>query len=152
LINIPKLFENHASKNILDKSPSFLITYDSPPMLSVYNKSNDKILDIFYNSNTIGKIHNNEADLNLKYSQLSDLDSDRKNEIVSDIPNLGLSENEKDCLKVFDNKGNLIFKKKVGSEIAYNNTQYNDNYITRGLIVDDFNGNGKPEILIGANH
>ncbi len=133
-----------------DTKPNYFEYDEAHSILEVFNKKNEKLYGLHYTFwDSIMKL---ESLYKIKYSVLTDLDKDGKMEVVTIVPNIN-NINEPNYLKVFDESGILKFSRKVGRDIIYNGENYISDFpVLQGILVDDFDGDGKKEIFVGARH
>jgi hypothetical protein len=131
-----------------DNNPVLIKYNEDSGILEVHNKDGKDLWQMPYKDN-FSAIKNQGID---KLCKVIDIDNDGKNEIISILP--AWNENEKclDCVKIFNYKGETIKEKKLGRNIYYDKQLCLNNFNICSMIIDDFDNNGKKEILISMDN
>ena len=134
------------------KNPEFIRVNNGSSRLEVYNHESKLVWSIPWTTKGYSSVP--EESWNNSNSAVSDIDKDGTNEILSIIPTLNNREtvNGKIFLQVFSHEKNILFTKELGETVHYGNDEYIPQFMPRGMIVDDFNGDGNKEIIVGAPH
>jgi hypothetical protein len=140
------LFVLNFKSIFLDNNPIYYKHNDENRMLEIYNKDGEKLWQIKY-SVQIGE----RESMSQRYSQVSDLDKDGKNEIITILP-LNSQEARGKFLYILDYKGNLILKKEFDENFRFRDQRYFPDFHTDNLLIYEHDGNEKNEIFIFVGH
>ncbi|MBI5216597.1 MAG: hypothetical protein HY960_12670 [Ignavibacteriae bacterium] len=132
-----------------DRNPAIYNYNNKTGYFEVFNKGYNKLweLPILVDDNLNEfEIHNR-----ITFTKIADLNGDKVNEVATTIR---LPDDEKAIfqqkLRVFDSKKNLIFFKGFNSDFQYLNRRYDNVFTAHALLVEDFTGAGKNDIIVSA--
>lgn len=144
------LLQTFSSKQ--STNPEYLRVNNALSQLEVYNHESQLLWLLPWSMNKYSSVQ--EESWNNSSSAVSDIDGDGKNEILSIIPTLNHQDHGKGkiVLQVYSADKRLVFMKDLGESLQYGNDEYLPQFMPRGIIVEDFDGDGKKEIIVGAPH
>jgi hypothetical protein len=125
---------------------SYVHLNESQGMLEVYNAEDEKIWQIA--SPEIINAAQTERTHRISYTEVSDLEGDGRKEIVTVLPCLGEDRSQRNIIHIFSSDKKLRKRIEFGGPIEYRGTAYNDSHSSFGLVVGDFVGTGKKEIVV----
>lgn len=108
-----------------------------------------KMLWSFSTTTDIQRFVNNTDEYNNNYVVIKDIDQDGRTEVITTLSTLN---SKSVSVKVFNADGLLQFEKPLGSKTRFRVEDFPNIFSARGLVVEDFDKNGKSEIYAGAYH
>lgn len=146
---ITLMFTKGVTNSEVDNNLSYVITNDSSKALEIYNTDHDKLWEIKWATNR--EINFTESAFNISYTSITDINNDGMNDLITDIPFLA-GDNQKDVVIFMNNEKETLQKISIGSDINYYDKFYPAKFETRGIITNDYDGDGLNEIISGAYH
>jgi len=129
-----------------DDNASYVHLNESQGMLEVYNRGNEKLWQIA--SAELSNVAQVERTRGVSLTEVADLDGDGRNEIVTVVPCLGEDRIQRNIIHIFSADKKLRKRIEFGGPIQFQGVQYSGNHSSLGLVVGDFCGNGRKEIVV----
>ncbi len=137
-----------ANRNHNDANPAYLHPNVGQGMMEVYSKENQLLWKL--PARNLDSWVDEENEFKTKEAQIVDLDGDGKQEVVMGVNLiLGRDQNQRP-LRVLNAKGGLVWERNLGKLVTFRGTGYNSLYFPRAILVDDFSGSGRPDIIVCA--
>lgn len=133
-----------------DKNPSYTKLNPRENTLDVYNRDEEKLWQLPV-LNGQG-FRDDEIARQTEFSQVADLDGDGKNEVITVLRSLGSESQKSDVVHIFTGDKTSHREIKLGGQVRFLETSYADYFATYLLLVDDFSGNGKKEMIAPATN
>jgi hypothetical protein len=120
--------------------------------LEAFNKQSDTLWTLPWFS-SYQPSHNEQA-LGTVQAVVADPLNNGRRQLFSIIPGLGASSHNKGrvIVQAYGSEKNQIFAAPLGEDFAFNSKPFTMNFSGRAIVVDDFAGKGKDEIIVGADH
>ncbi len=135
-----------ATSSPRDKNPSYVHLNPTQNTFEVYNRNDEKLWQLPVKNGTY--FFEDEAYRRISYSQVADLDGDGKNEIITAVQGLGTESERRDVLRIFGSDKKILREIRLGEQVHFLGVTYADYFQAKGgLLVDDFSGKGRREII-----
>ncbi len=132
-----------------DRNPSMYTYNNKTGYFEVYNKRYTKLWELPIVS--VENLSESEINQHLTFSRIADFNGDSVNEVLTTarLPDdrTAIFQNK---LRVFDAKKNLLFAKDFNTDFQYLNRLYDNVFSASALLVEDFEGHGKNQIVVSA--
>ena len=148
LTGIAVLLVAVVNRDSKDASLAYLHPNVGQGMFEAYNKENEKRWSI--PARSLESLVGQERDRNTKLTEIADLDGDGKKEVVTSVDLIMGRDQGERPLRVLDAKGKLVWEKNLGHSVTFRGTKYSSTYKPEAIVVDDFSGSGRPEIIVCA--
>ena len=148
LIILSSLILNQ-QEDISKENPTKYIINPLKRSVELYSLGNKLLWNIIVTNNLQG-FKGNKDDYNNEYVRIFDLDNDGKNEIITTFRTENDQKENAVVLSIYDQVGALKVRKSLGVQLVYYDRQYQNNFSAKGLIVADFDNDGKGEIYVGV--
>ena len=144
LVGLVLIF-NYTLKTVLkDTNPSYTIMNVPHTALEVYNKEDEMLWQLPHSS--IPSVLEWEVKYKVHFTSIADLFGNGKNEVFTVIP--FPTANGSTTLRVYDGEKNVVLIRQLqDSAVNFLSNHYEASFHFGGLILDDFGGNGKKEIV-----
>lgn len=151
LVGLLAAIVNLSAKSLLkDTNPAYAILSERNLALEVYNREGEKLWQLF-EPQIKGFIERNVR-WGISHTAVADLDGDRRNELITTLP-LPTEGVVTRTLRVYDAERKLVIEKKLeDTMINFLSNRYETSFEFRGILVDDFGGEGKKEIFTSADN
>jgi hypothetical protein len=131
-----------------DPNPAYVHLNEAQNTLEVYNRDDEKLWLLPVADGRY--VASAEYLPNIYLTQVADLNGDEKNEVITAVPYAGDRPRRLNSLHVFDAGKKLLTEKKLGEAVHFLQARYSENFNINNVLVDDFDGNGKMEILVSV--
>lgn len=132
---------------VRDSNPNYVHHNEAKGLVEVFNREGGSLWNIVIGNR--GMISGELLESGNLHTAVADLDEDGKNEVITMVPP---ENNSKNTLTIYDAAGNIILRKELGMPFAFNGEPYINQFLIRGIAVDDFERNGKKEIIVEMAH
>jgi hypothetical protein len=131
-------------------NPDYYVLNNEKQFLEVYSGNNQFLWSVPWG-------HSINLTAPGRRSQMSpafvvDLQGDGTNEVVAAISHLGGVDVDAANVRVFAADGRLLWEKVFNESIRFGEQNYPPSYFVRGLVVGDFDADGKKEIIVNIPH
>ncbi len=137
-----------AEKKITDTNPSYTYINSAAEKLEIFNKNHDLLWSI----PTPEATSNLTAEQNKKTTVVTDLDGDGKNEVVTVLNLLGGDQVNRNVLRIFSSDKQQAREISFGRAIKFRDRQYQSDFLSQSLLVEDFGNTGNKEIVVSVNN
>jgi hypothetical protein len=133
-----------------DKNPSYYKLNTAQDLFEVYNRRDEKLWQM--PAPELSGQSEGEQQWNRFASKVVDLYGDGKSEVVTCIRCLGSESQKKNVLQILDADKKVIRRVEIGKPFHFLDTKYGSDFGTLGLVVDNFSGDERKEILVLSIH
>lgn len=140
---------NFSSKDVItDKNPSYPHINPNNATIEIYNKENQLLW--FVSTRITNQISQTDLERLTQQIIISDLDGDKNNEVITTLQ-IGGGPFSKHPVTIFSSSGKLIREINFSEKVQFRGAKYQDTFGANELICEDFEGNGKKEIIVMTN-
>ncbi len=133
-----------------DRNPAYASLNPGSSKLEAYNSSNELLWSIPVTG--IEAARDTEASDRLPSVVVTDLDGDGRNEVVVTLKSIGnVMAPDGAALAAVSPEGKILWQETSGRPVRFRGEAYPPAWLQCGIIVSDFDGDGKKEILCRAS-
>ncbi len=137
-----------SDKVIKDTNPTYTYLNSATEKLEVYNKNHDLLWSI----PTPEATGPSTDEKNKKTTVVTDLDGDGKNEVVTVLNSLAGNIEKRSVLRIFSSDKQQVREISFGRAIKFRDRQYQSEFMSGYLVVEDFQQNGSKEIIVSVTN
>jgi hypothetical protein len=141
--------KSDSKENIItDKNPSYAHLNTNSAIIEIYNQENQLLWGL--PSKFIYQLTPKEFEKTGQKVVITDIDRDRKNDILTILP-LGDKSESTVPLTIFSSEGKLIREISFNENIQFYSTKYDGRLSCQSFICDNFDKSGRKEIFVVTN-
>jgi hypothetical protein len=137
-----------SDKVITDKNPSYPHINPNNATIEIYNKENQLLW--FVPTRITNQISQTDLERLTQQIIISDLDGDKNNEVITTL-RVGGGPLYKHPVTIFSYTGTTIREIKFNEQVQFRGAKYEDIFGANEIICEDFESNGKKEIITVIN-
>jgi hypothetical protein len=137
-----------SDKVIKDKNPSYPHINPNNATIEIYNKENQLLW--FVPTRITSQISQNDLERSTQQIIISDLDGDKNNEVITSLQ-VGGDPLSKHPVTIFSYSGKLVQELNFNEQVNFRGAKYEDTFGANEIICEDFEGNGKKDIITITN-
>ncbi len=133
-----------------DKNPGVIRLNVQESLIEVYNRSYEKLWTL--PTLNLKGMQELEQSSNVRGNRIADLDGDGSNEVIIGAPLLNEQADQTAALHVYSPDKTLRWRIPFEARVRFHDQIYGSKFLPRALVVDDFAGDGKKEIIAIINN
>jgi hypothetical protein len=134
---------------ITDKNPASYYLNNSTGFLEIKNKENQKLWELA--SNKIEIFSKRQVETRILSTVVTDLNNDGMNEVLTILPPPQDELLKRNYLRIYFSDQKLLQEIPFGRSINYRDREYQNDFTSDGVFVDDFNSGDKEIFVLTKN-